>query len=130
MSTGQRVLDEALGLGAQGLRMAQTRLEILGVDLQREKEALTRQLVYGLTCGISAALAAFSGILWVALSFEPRTRFIVLGVTAGVFLLIALVTGIIFYKRLQNRERLFANIIETLKRDSEALDPRRTHEAS
>lgn len=80
--TTQRVLEEALSLGAQGLRIAQTRLEILAVDLEREKAALARQLALAVACGTSAALAVFAAILWAALALEPRTRFIVLGALA------------------------------------------------
>ncbi|MBX3693882.1 MAG: phage holin family protein [Steroidobacteraceae bacterium] len=129
-SPTQRVLEEALSIGAQGLRIAQTRLEMLSVDLQREKAAVARQLALAVACGTSAALAAFATVLWVALSFEPRTRFIVLGVLAGVFLLIAIVCGVLFRRALARRERLFATLIEALKRDGEALEPRRTREAA
>ena len=93
-SPTQRLLEEALSLGAQGLRIAQTRLEMLSIDLQREKQALARQFAFAVTCGTSAALAAFACILWAALSFEPRTRFIALGVMTGVFTLVAIACGV------------------------------------
>jgi uncharacterized membrane protein YqjE len=122
------VLEEALSLGAQGLRIAQTRLEMLSVDLQREKAAVARQLAFAVACGTSAALAAFACILWAALSFEPRTRFIVLGVLTGVFVLVAVACGLLFWRGLQRRGRLFGQLIEALKRDSDVLEPRRTRE--
>lgn len=129
-SPTQRLLEEALSLGAQGLRIAQTRLEMLSVDLQREKQALARQLAFAVTCGTSAALAAFACILWAALSFEPRTRFIVLGVMTGVFTLVAIACGVLFWRGLQRRERLFGQLIEALRRDSNALEPERTRETA
>lgn len=129
-SPTQRVLEEALSIGAQGLRIAQTRLEMLSVDLQREKAALARQLALAVACATSAALAAFAIVLWVALSFEPRTRFIVLGVLAGVFVAIAIVCAILFQRGRARRERLFATLIDALQRDGEVLDPGRTHETA
>ncbi|HNR22607.1 MAG TPA: phage holin family protein [Steroidobacteraceae bacterium] len=129
-SPTQRVLEEALSLGAQGLRIAQTRLEILSVDLQREKQAIARQLALAVTCGTSAALAAFACILWVALAFEPQTRFIVLGVLTGVLALVAVACGLLFWRGLQRRDHLFGQLIEALKRDSDALEPRRTRETA
>lgn len=129
-SPTQRILEEALSLGAQGLRIAQTRLEILAVDLQREKAALGRQIALAVASGTSAALAIFAAILWAALSFEPRTRFIVLGVLAGALAATAIVCGVLFRRALQRRERLFAQLIDTLKRDSEALEPGKPREAA
>ncbi len=94
--TTQRVLEEALSLGAQGLRIAQTRLEILAVDLEREKAALARQLALAVACGTSAALAVFAAILWAALALGPRTRFIVLGALAAVLVVVAILCGVLF----------------------------------
>jgi uncharacterized membrane protein YqjE len=128
--TTQRVLEEALSLGAQGLRIAQTRLEILAVDLEREKAALARQLALAVACGTSAALAVFAAILWAALALEPRTRFIVLGALAAVLVVVAILCGVLFRRGALRRERLFALLIDTLKRDSEALEPGRTREAA
>lgn len=127
-SPTQRVLEEALSLGAQGLRIAQTRLEMLSVDLQREKQALARQLALAVACGTSAALAAFACILWAALAFEPRARFIVLGVLTGVLALVAVASGVLFRRGLRRRDHLFGQLIEALRRDSDTLEPRRTRE--
>ena len=121
--TTQRVVEQALSLGAQGLRIAQTRLEILAVDLAREKAALARQLMLAVACGTSAALAIFAAILWAALALGPRARFIVLAA-------IAIACGVLLRRALARRERLFALLIDTLKRDSEALEPGRTREAA
>jgi uncharacterized membrane protein YqjE len=128
--TTQRVLEEALSLGAQGLRIAQTRLELLAVDLAREKAALARQLGLAVACGTCAALAVFAAILWAALSFEPHTRFIVLGALAIVLAFAAIALGVLFRRSAARRERLFGLLIDALKRDSEALEPGRTREAA
>jgi len=128
--TTQRVLEEALSLGAQGLRIAQTRLELLAVDLAREKAALARQLALAVACGTSAALAVFAAILWAALSLEPGTRFIVLGALAGLLAAVAIACGMLFRRGAARRERLFALLIDALKRDSEALEPGRSREAA
>lgn len=119
----QRVLEEALSLGAQGVRIAQTRLEILAVDLAREKAVLARQLALAVACGTSAALAVFAAILWAALALEPRARFIVLATLACMLAVVAITCGLLFRKGLRRRERLFALLIDTLRRDSEALEP-------
>ncbi len=128
-SPTQRVLEEALSLGAQGLRIAQNRLEILGVDLELEKAAIARRLSLAIACGTSAALAVFAAILWAALAMEPRTRFIVLGVLTVLLAVMAVVSAWLFVRE-RRRERLFSHLIDALRRDSEALEPGRTREAA
>ncbi|MBV6424328.1 MAG: hypothetical protein NAOJABEB_02138 [Steroidobacteraceae bacterium] len=128
-SPTQRVLEEALSLGAQGLRIAQNRLEILGVDLELEKAAVARRLTLAIACGTSAALAVFAAILWAALAMEPRTRFVVLGVLTVLLAVIAGACAVLFVRE-RRRERLFSHLIEALRRDSEALEPGRAREAA
>ncbi|MGD9598749.1 MAG: phage holin family protein [Steroidobacteraceae bacterium] len=128
-SPTQRVLEEALSLGAQGLRIAQNRLEILGVDLELEKAAIARRLSLAIACGTSAALAVFAAILWAALAMEPRTRFIVLGVLTVLLAVMAVVSAWLFVRE-RRRERLFSHLIDALRRDSEALEPGRTRAAA
>ncbi len=128
-SPTQRVLEEALSLGAQGLRIAQNRLEILGVDLELEEAAVARRLTLAIACGTSAALAVFAAILWAALAMEPRTRFVVLGVLTVLLAVIAGACAVLFVRE-RRRERLFSHLIEALRRDSEALEPGRAREAA
>jgi uncharacterized membrane protein YqjE len=125
----QRVVDSALGLGAQALRMAHTRLEILVNDFEREKEALANQLMLAVACGACAAMGAFALVLWIALAFEPHIRFILLGLLTLAFAVAAVVLGMVVRRNARRRDRLFARLIDTLKRDSESLEPGTTRPA-
>jgi uncharacterized membrane protein YqjE len=126
VSRSQKVIDEAVDLGAQLLRMAHTRLEILGVELQREKATLARQLSLAVACGVSAALGAFAAILWVALAFPPEWRFWVLGGLTLAFIVTAVVCALLLRKASRNREMLFGRLADVLRRDGEALEQRNT----
>ena len=118
----ERIVDDATGLGARLLSMAQTRLELLGVEAQREKAALARQLTLAVICGMTAALGAFAAILWVALSFPPDWRFRVLGAMTALFVLAAIVCGFLLWRASRRRELLFGRLADVLRRDREALE--------
>lgn len=126
MSTStQRVIDEAVDLGAQVLRMAHTRLELLGIEVQREKSTLARQLMLAVACGVLGALGAFAAILWVALAFPPEWRFWVLGGMTLAFIIGSIVCGVALRRASSRREMLFGRLADVLKGDGDALDARR-----
>lgn len=121
------IIDEAIGLGSRLVRAAQTRFELLSVEIQREKTALVQQLTLAVATGVSASLAAFAAILWVALAFPPDTRFVVLGALVGLFLGVAIVCGVLLMRAARRRDLLFSRIADVLKRDADALE--RVHES-
>lgn len=124
-TSAQRVIDEAVDLGAQVLRMAHTRLELLGIEVQREKVALAHQLTLAVACGVSAALGAFAAILWVALAFPPEWRFWVLGGLTLLFIIVSIVCAVVLRRASRRREMIFSRLADVLKRDGDALDARR-----
>lgn len=121
------VIDEAIGLGSRLVRAAQTRFELLSVEIQREKTALVRQLTLAVATGVSIALAAFAAILWVALAFPPDVRFVVLGALVGLFLVVGIVCGVLLARAARRRDLIFSRIADVLRRDADALD--RIHES-
>jgi uncharacterized membrane protein YqjE len=110
---GKSLLDQAL-------RVVQTRLELLSLEVQREKTILVRQLVLaavGVTC---AWLAGFTLILWGALTLAPRERAIFLGLLSGVLLVGSLVSWLVVRSRAR-REPLFTRAIHQLHLDRASL---------
>lgn len=104
----------------QILKIAQTRLELLAVEVQQEKLALSRQLLLASLTAICALLAGLTLVVWIALAFPPETRLIVLGV-----LFFALVFGSIgcwfALKRHARRDPLFSRVIHQLRLDRASL---------
>jgi uncharacterized membrane protein YqjE len=110
---GKSLLDQVL-------RLAQTRLELLSVEIQREKMIVVRQIWLAAAVAIFAWLAAFTAILWAALTLPPRERSIVLGTIVAVLVIGALISWLALRKR-RNREPLFTRAIQQLQLDRDAL---------
>jgi len=116
----QPVIGRARSLLDQVLRIAQTRLELLAVEIQQEKLALSRQLLLASLTAICALLAGLTLVVWVALAFPPNTRLIVLGV---LFALLASGSVGCWYalKRHARRDPLFSRVIQQLRLDRASL---------
>lgn len=116
----QPVIGRVRSLLDQILKIAQTRLELLAVEIQQEKLALSKQLLLASLTAICALLAGLTLVVWIALAFPPETRLIVLGV-----LFVALVLGSIgcWYalKRHARRDPLFSRVIHQLHLDRASL---------
>jgi uncharacterized membrane protein YqjE len=104
----------------QLLAMGQTRLEMLGLEVEQEKLLLARELRLLALIIVCAGLAGFTLVLWVALSFPDRLRFWVLGALVLVFAA-AGVAGWLRLRHVARRERLFARVIAQLRLDGVAL---------
>jgi len=116
----QPVIGRARSLLDQVLRIAQTRLELLAVEIQQEKLALSRQLLLASLTAICALLAGLTLVVWVALAFPPDTRLIVLGVLFA--LLVAGSVGCWYaLKRHAKRDPLFSRVIQQLRLDRASL---------
>jgi uncharacterized membrane protein YqjE len=110
---GKSLLDQVL-------RLAQTRLELLSVEIQREKVIVVRQLWLAAAAVVCAWLAGFTAILWAALTLPPRERSIVLGAILAVLIIGAIVSWMALRRR-RLREPLFTRAIQQLQLDRDAL---------
>ncbi len=104
----------------QLLAMWQTRLEMAGIALEQEVNALGRELKLAALCIISAWLAGTSLVLWVAVMFPRQVGLWILGVLCVLFAVTSLVSWQVL-KRVSVRERLFTRLTEQLRQDVEAL---------
>lgn len=118
----QPVIGRARSLLDQVLRIAQTRLELLAVEIQQEKIALSRQILLASLTAICALLAGLTLIVWVALALPQQTRLIVLGVMFGL-LVIGSVGSWFALKRHARRDPLFSRVIHQLHLDRNSLSP-------
>lgn len=100
--------------------MAQTRLEMLAIEIEREQLWAVGALRAALVMAISAWLAGFTLILWVALTLKPSVRFVVLGALFVAFLL-ATLGGWIALKRSIRRHAPFSRLIGQLRLDRASL---------
>jgi uncharacterized membrane protein YqjE len=112
---GKMLLDQVL-------RIAQTRLELLSVEVQREKALIVRQLWLAVAGALCAWLAGFTIILWAALTLEARERTIFLLSLFGLLVLGSLASWLLLRRRAQ-REPLFTRAIHQFQLDRSSLGP-------
>ena len=105
----------------QLLSLFQTRLEMAGLAVEQEVNALSRELRLAAVCIISAWLAGTSLVLWVAVMFPRHIGLWILGVLCVLFAVTSLLSWQVL-KRVSIRERLFTRLTEQLRLDVEALD--------
>lgn len=120
MSESKPAVGRGRSLLAELLRMAQTRLEMLAVELEREQIWIVGALRTAAFMAISAWLAGFTFILWVALALAPRVRFVVLG---ALFLALAAATLLCWLalRRSFRRHAPFSRLISQFRLDRASL---------
>ncbi len=106
------------------LRMAQTRLEMLGVELQIERDALLDRLRLGMFAAVAAMLAGVTAMLWIAVVAPPALRGILLGVLTLLWVAVAL-TAVLLARSGDRRanQPLFGSLVAQLRRDRGTLSP-------
>lgn len=105
----------------QVLRIAQTRLELLSVELQEEKLELVREVRLAAIAGACALLAGLTLVLWIALAFPPETRFVLLGVLCGLLTLGAVVSVVILKRAARAHGPPFKHVLQQLRMDRASL---------
>ncbi len=120
MSEPQPAVARGRSFLADLLRMAQTRLEILSVELEQEKIRITRMLRAVLLTAICAWLAGFTLILWVALALGPGVRLIVLGALFAALCALTL-GGWLAVRRSLRDHPPFSRLIDALRLDRASL---------
>jgi len=114
------LVDRGRSMVEQLLRMAQTRLEMLALEIEREKLALAYSFKLALITALCAWLAGFAAILWAALVLPPDVRSKVL---AGLFIVFAAAAGLsaLALKKRARRDTLFSRAIAQLNLDRASL---------
>lgn len=107
-------------VGATLLAMAQTRLELLGNELEIQKRALLKLLVLALTAVISAGLAAISVLGLVTLLLWEH-RIVVLAVFVALFIAAAAACAWTALRVLQEAEPPFSGTLDELREDVNRL---------
>ncbi|MBU3603103.1 MULTISPECIES: phage holin family protein [unclassified Polynucleobacter] len=117
----ENLLSSIKGLASTGVSIAQTRLELLSLDVQIARSKFISLLVMI----IGALFFLFFGLVMLALliviySWETD-RMMALGLLAGAFLSIGLILTLLITQSLRKMPRLFEASITELAKDREAL---------
>jgi uncharacterized membrane protein YqjE len=117
----ENLLSSIKNLFSTGTSIAQTRLELISVDVQIARTKLISLLVMI----VSALFFLFFGLVMLALliviySWESD-RMMALGMLAGTFLSIGLILALLIMQSLRTMPKLFEASIAELAKDREAL---------
>lgn len=117
----ENLLSSIKGLASTGVSIAQTRLELLSVDVQIARSKFVSLLVMI----VSALFFLFFGLVMLALfiviySWETD-RMMALGLLTGAFLSVGLILALLITQSLRKMPRLFEASIAELAKDREAL---------
>ena len=117
----ENLLSSIKGLASTGASIAQTRLELLSLDVQIARSKFISLLVMI----ISALFFLFFGLVMLALliviySWETD-RMMALGLLTGAFLSIGIVLALLITQSLRKMPKLFEASISELAKDREAL---------
>jgi uncharacterized membrane protein YqjE len=117
----ENLLSSIKSLVSTGTSIAQTRLELISVDVQIARTKLIRLLVMI----VSALFFLFFGLVMLALfiviySWESD-RMMALGLLTGAFLSIGLILSALIMQSLRTMPKLFEASIAELAKDREAL---------
>ncbi len=121
MHTNLNLVGRVADLTGDVVRMVQTRLEMLSVELRQERNAIVLQLKLGMTSVIAAGVAGVSAVLWAALTLPPNERSAALGVLTFTFVAISVATMLAAQKHRQRQARMFDSLIAQLGRDRSTL---------
>jgi uncharacterized membrane protein YqjE len=120
------LVGRVAGFAGEVLRMLQTRLEMLGVELQRERDAIVLQLKLSIASIVAAGIAGLSAVLWAALSLAPGPRGWALGALTVTFVAIAVGAAIAARRLRERTPRFLDGVLDQLVRDRATLDPSTT----
>lgn len=118
-------LFESLSMfGATLVAIVHTRLELLSLDLEEEREHLFSIMLTALIAvfllGIGVVLSA---ILLVVIFWETH-RLLVLGILTVFFLLVGIATGALALYKIRAKPRIFSSSLSELQKDTEQLSSR------
>jgi uncharacterized membrane protein YqjE len=117
----ENLLSSLKSLVSTGASIAQTRLELISVDVQIART----QLISLLVMIVSALFFLFFGLVMLALliviySWESD-RMLALGLLASAFLLVGFILALLIMQSLRTMPKLFEASIAELAKDREAL---------
>jgi uncharacterized membrane protein YqjE len=106
----RRILDSAFAI-------FETRLELIGIELQEEKERLIVVLFLGLAAMMLAMMALISLTVLIAIFFWDTYRWEALGGITLLYALIAIVCGLRARSKLRDAPHLFDDTLDEFRKD-------------
>lgn len=115
------LLDSLKGLLRTAIALAQTRLQILGNELEEQRAILLREVLLAVMAAFCLGLGAVFTALFFVIYYWDSHRLIVVGAFAVFFFLASAVVLATLRAITRDRPRTFSTTIEELGRDRDSL---------
>ncbi|KDR30732.1 MULTISPECIES: phage holin family protein [Caballeronia] len=100
----------------------ETRLELIGIELQEEKERLIGVLFLGLAAMLLAMMALISLTVLIAIFFWDTYRWQALGGITLLYAVIAIICGLSARGKLRSAPHLFDDTLDQFRKDRDIFD--------
>lgn len=104
--------------------VVQTRLELLSVDLEEEREHLFSLLILSLTAMFFLQIGIVLAAILLVAAFWETHPLLVLGTLATVFLVIGIAVWIFVVHKAKTKPRLFSSSLSEMQKDRQQLGSR------
>lgn len=111
------LFDSLKGLAASLLGIAHTRLDLLSLDMEENRERLTSLLVTTLVALFCLGVGVVLMTIFFVVAFWDSNRLLVLGGLAGIFLAGGTTAGWLALYKLKNKPKLFSASLAELSKD-------------
>ena len=115
------LLDSLKTLARSLLAVGQTRLEILGSELEEQRAILLREVLLAVIATFCLALGVVFTALFFVILFWDTNRLLMLGLFAVVFFVASAVVIVVLRAADRDRPRAFSATIQELGKDHESL---------
>lgn len=105
------------------LGAAQTRLELLALEVQEETLRLARLLFMTVVAALFLGFATVFGAVWLTVALWDGHRLLALGLSTALFLALGLAAAAVAARTVADGSRVFAATLAELRRDRAALRP-------
>ena len=116
-----RLAESLHGIVDAGLRMVQTRLELLGIELQEEKLRLTSLALNAVLAGLLLGFGLVFLMVFLTVLFWEEHRLLALGISTAICLIGGLIAARNAGRAFRSGSKLFSASLAELTRDRAAL---------
>lgn len=104
------------------IALIQTRLELVGVEIEEQVAHAASVLLWSITAIFFASLSVLLLALTIVIAFWDQHRLLAAALVTASFVLTALIAALVARHRLHTRPRLLATLAREFERDAAALD--------
>lgn len=122
-AAGSNLFESFGRFGSTLLAMVQTRLELLGTDLEEGRNQVLVQFVLALVAVFALGVGVVLGSIALVVAFWDTHRVLVLGLLASGFLLSGVIAALLARSRIRTAPHPFASSLAELNQDREQLPP-------